>query len=88
MTAPVETPASIEHLDHKPMCGSEHHKPSVRADFWANAHDCEERLLCARCVSVLQSKARGMISTFGAFRCTHCARIFFSFDAFAQVRPL
>jgi uncharacterized Zn-finger protein len=89
VTAPVETTANIEHLDHQVNCSNAGHKTNPPpAAYYFDQHGCVDGFLCARCMSACERLFARYMETAGAVRCPHCRRVFTTLSALAKVVPL
>lgn len=84
MTAPVETPASIEHLSFEPSCDECEHT----AQFWLDIHGCEEHLLCTTCAEADRREFDQIAAKDGRTRCGTCRESFARYEDATTVRPL
>ncbi|WP_280389854.1 hypothetical protein [Nocardia wallacei] len=82
--------ASVEHLDHQPECGSEHHVGDAKASYWARGHDgCFDALICVPCVIKNKRWVEMVVNHYyGYFNCAHCQERMHSFNDWVELVPL
>lgn len=87
MTSTEIAPASIEHLDLRPVCSSKDHGANPpRADYWVDFHGCEDHFACTPCLNF--QRAWFDMPPVGA-ECGICGQYFTTFEAaHTKVRPL
>ncbi|AXK88569.1 hypothetical protein SAMN05421776_12127 [Nocardia farcinica] len=80
---------SIASLEYELECGSSFHVgPHQRADFWIDAHGCDECVMCSKCLEILRTSHADSDRMLGRFKCSLCMVAFPSWMVAVTVVPL